>query len=70
MEFPGHISMKSTVPQNASPSALFSLSIPRPSANISLDDLQAEHFKPEQILVEQKLSSPLSGLAKTALVAR
>jgi hypothetical protein len=61
--------INATVPENASPSALFSLSIPQPNANVSLDDLKAGNFKPEQIFVEQKLSSPLSGLAGTALVA-
>jgi hypothetical protein len=61
--------ISATVPENASPFALFSLSIPQPNAHISLDDLEAGNFKPEQILVEQKLSSPLSGLTKTGLVA-
>ncbi len=61
--------INATVPENASPSALFSLSIPLPNANVSLDDLKAGNFKPEQIFVEQKLSSPLSGLAGTGLVA-
>ena len=61
--------INATVPENASPSALFSLSIPQPNANVSLDDLKAGNFKPEQIFVEQKLSSPLSDLAHTALVA-
>jgi hypothetical protein len=53
-----------------SPSALFSLPIPLPTANISLDDLKAGNFKPEQILVEEKLSSPLAALAGTALLPR
>ena len=66
--------INATVPQNSFPTALFSLSIPQPSANISLDDLNAGNFKPEQIpeqiLVEQKLYSPRSDFAKTALVGR
>ena len=59
--------INATLPENASPSALFSLSIPLPGANISLNDLKAGNFKPEQILVEQKLSSPLAALAQTAV---
>lgn len=61
--------INATVPQNAAPLALFSVSIPQAGANIALTDLQSGNFKPDQILVEQKLSSPLTNLTKTALVA-
>ena len=50
---------------DAAPSALFSISIPKPGANLTPANLESGNYKPEQILVEQKLASPLASLAGT-----
>jgi hypothetical protein len=57
--------LNSTVPANGAPSALFSISIPKPSANLSPANLQSGKYTPDQILVEQKLASPLANFAAT-----
>jgi len=58
--------LNATVPANGSPSALLSISIPKPSANLSPANLQSGNYTPDQILVEQKLASPLASLAGAA----
>jgi hypothetical protein len=55
--------LNATVPANGSPSALLSISIPKPSASLSPANLQSGNYTPDQILVEQKLASPLANLA-------
>jgi hypothetical protein len=63
-------SINITVPSNASPSALFSITIPRANAQISLNDLKAGNYTPDQILVEQKLASALPSLAQSGILAQ
>ena len=55
-------------PPNASPSALFSITLPKHDAGLSLSDLAAGKYTPDQILVEQKLSSPLTGLINAGTI--
>ena len=62
-------SINITVPANASPSALFSVTIPEPDAHLSLNDLKAGNFTRDEILVEQKLASALTSLAQSAALA-
>jgi len=52
------------IPQNTPPSALFSISIVQP--NVTLANLLANNFTPAQLIVEQKLASPLASFAQTA----
>lgn len=60
--------VNASLPANGSPSALFSISIPKPSASLSPANLQSGNYSPDQILVEQKLTSPLASLAGTGVL--
>jgi hypothetical protein len=56
-------------PGNPSPSALFSVTVLAPGTGVSLDNLRQGNFQPGQVLVEQKLASPLAQLAQAGVLA-
>ncbi|MGA7410244.1 MAG: hypothetical protein WBW33_07145 [Bryobacteraceae bacterium] len=57
------------VPANTSPSALYSVTVLAPGSGVSLDNLRQGNFQPAQVLVEQKLASPLAQLAQAGVLA-
>ncbi|HLK20634.1 MAG TPA: hypothetical protein VKT81_16885, partial [Bryobacteraceae bacterium] len=56
-------------PASVSPSALFSVTVLAPGSGVSLDNLRQGKFQPNQVLVEQKLASPLAQLAQAGMLA-